>query len=232
MDKLGKIQRLKSPKGMISHNRTRLFSPQNTAYVCLNATWCGRLNHHKMATSSNNVLTHGMSGKVGDLIIFRQQNGKTVVTKLPKKSIKPLTQEQLDVHERFKLSSKYAKQAIADPVLRAKYATFIRGSQSVFNVAFADYFTPPTLSDASGIYNGEIGCLLSVKAIDNYEVQSVSLSIYLADETLLEQGEATMSIDGVTWEYVCITSTAEFATCTLKWSATDLANNTTVLDVT
>jgi hypothetical protein len=184
-----------------------------------------------MATSSNNVLTHGMSGKVGDLIIFKQQNGKTVVSKIPKKSAKPLTQEQLDVHERFKFASKYAKQAIQYPVLREKYANFVKGSQSVFNVAFADYFTPPTLSDASGIYNGEIGCLLSVKAIDNYEVQSVSLSIYLADETLLEQGEATMSINGVTWEYVCTTSTADFANCTLKWTATDLANNKPELTV-
>lgn len=184
-----------------------------------------------MATSSNNVLTHGMSGKVGDLIIFKQQNGKTVVTKLPKKSSKPLTQNQIDVHERFKFASKYAKQAIADPVLRAKYAGFVKGGQSVFNVAFADFFIPPILADASGVYNGEVGCELSVKAIDNYEVQSVSLSIYLADDTLLEQGEATMGIDGVTWNYACTTSTAEFATCTLQWSATDLANNITLLPI-
>ncbi|HEX7367868.1 MAG TPA: hypothetical protein VF273_12260 [Pelobium sp.] len=184
-----------------------------------------------MATSSRNVLTHGMSGKVGDLIIFKQQNGKTVVTKIPKKSTKPLTQEQLDVHERFKRSSKYAKQAIKDSVLKAKYEGFVKGSQSVFNVAFADFFTPPVLSDASGVYNGETGCVLSVKAVDNYEIQSVTLSIYLADETLLEEGEATMGVDGVTWNYVCTSNTAEFATCSLEWAATDLANNITLLTV-
>ncbi|HTN21089.1 MAG TPA: hypothetical protein VL125_11465 [Pelobium sp.] len=69
-------------------------------------------------------------------------------------------------------------------------------------MAFADFFTPPILSDASGIYNREIGCVLSVKAIDNYEVQTVALSIYLADETLLEESEAVKEIDGVTWKYI------------------------------
>lgn len=199
-------------------------------FVSISHGVVGKIN--KMATSNNNVLTHGMSGKVGDLIIFKQQNGKTVVTKIPKKKTIPPTQAQLDVNQRFKFASKYAKQAINDPVLKAKYTGFIKGSQSVFNVAFADFFTPPLLSDASGLYNGEIGCGLNVKAIDNYEVQSVSLSIYAADETLLEQGDATMGIDGVTWNYVCTASTAEFATCTLKWSATDLANNVTVLSIT
>jgi len=29
-----------------------------------------------MAESKNNVITHGLSGKLGDLIVFRNWNGK------------------------------------------------------------------------------------------------------------------------------------------------------------
>ena len=36
-----------------------------------------------MAKQSNNVVTHGLSGKVGDLLVFSQRAGKTVVGKAP-----------------------------------------------------------------------------------------------------------------------------------------------------
>jgi hypothetical protein len=36
-----------------------------------------------MAKQSGNVVTFGLSGKVGDLLIFRQVDGKTVVSKVP-----------------------------------------------------------------------------------------------------------------------------------------------------
>lgn len=37
-----------------------------------------------MAESKNNIVTHGLSGKVGDLLVFSQRNGKTIVSKAPK----------------------------------------------------------------------------------------------------------------------------------------------------
>ncbi|SDF09761.1 hypothetical protein SAMN05421825_1031 [Epilithonimonas hungarica] len=33
-----------------------------------------------MAESKNNIITHGLSGKVGDLIVFRQRSGDTIVS--------------------------------------------------------------------------------------------------------------------------------------------------------
>ena len=37
-----------------------------------------------MAQSKNNIVTHGLSGKVGDILVFSQRNGKTIVSKAPK----------------------------------------------------------------------------------------------------------------------------------------------------
>ncbi len=31
-----------------------------------------------MAQSKNNIITHGLSGKVGDIIVFSQRGGKTI----------------------------------------------------------------------------------------------------------------------------------------------------------
>jgi hypothetical protein len=36
-----------------------------------------------MARSSHNVVVHNLSGKVGDLLVFRQRHGKTFVRKYP-----------------------------------------------------------------------------------------------------------------------------------------------------
>ncbi|MDR1602299.1 MAG: hypothetical protein LBS42_07725 [Tannerella sp.] len=36
-----------------------------------------------MAKQKGNVVTHRLSGKIGDLLIFRQRAGKTVVAKVP-----------------------------------------------------------------------------------------------------------------------------------------------------
>ena len=34
-----------------------------------------------MAKSVNNIITHGLSGKIGDLLVFKQVDGKTIVSK-------------------------------------------------------------------------------------------------------------------------------------------------------
>ena len=34
-----------------------------------------------MAESKNNIITHGLSGKIGDLIVFSQRDGKTFAAK-------------------------------------------------------------------------------------------------------------------------------------------------------
>jgi hypothetical protein len=33
-----------------------------------------------MAKSKNNLVTHGLSGKIGDMLVFRQVGGETIVS--------------------------------------------------------------------------------------------------------------------------------------------------------
>lgn len=47
-----------------------------------------------MAKSKNNVVTHGLSGKIGDMLVFSQRNGQTIVGMAPKERTQPLSAKQ------------------------------------------------------------------------------------------------------------------------------------------
>ena len=90
-----------------------------------------------MAQVKYNVITHGLSGKVGDLVIFSQRHGKTILGKLKTQSATP-SEDQLAVREKFKLAARYAKSATNDPVINEIYASRAGGGVTPYNLAFAD----------------------------------------------------------------------------------------------
>lgn len=183
-----------------------------------------------MAISEQNVITYGLKGKVGDLLVFRKQNGKTVVSKMPAKSSVPPTQLQKDVNTRFRLASKFAKQALLDPTLAAKYLQMAKKGQKPFNAAFSDFFSLPELSNSAGIYDGQINTVLSVDATDNYDLKSVKVQIMDANDALIEQGEAIMQFNGVTFNYTCTVSNANATGCKWVFTASDWAGNHSILE--
>ncbi|MDR3297292.1 MAG: hypothetical protein LBS94_03555, partial [Prevotellaceae bacterium] len=73
-----------------------------------------------MATSKNNVVTHGLSGKIGDLLVFRQMGGKTIVSKVPEKS-NVVSDKQVAHRKRFQQAVIYAQGAVADPETKGLY---------------------------------------------------------------------------------------------------------------
>jgi len=95
-----------------------------------------------MAKQTNNVVTHGLSGKVGDLLVFSQRGGKTVVGKVPQKR-KSDTEQQKEHRRKFQRAVLYAKSALADPELREAYGKSAKTGQNGYNVAVADFFNAP-----------------------------------------------------------------------------------------
>jgi hypothetical protein len=51
-----------------------------------------------MAQFKDNIIIHGLSVKVGNILVFSQRNGKTIVGKVPRKSTKDDTPAQ-EVHK-------------------------------------------------------------------------------------------------------------------------------------
>ena len=90
-----------------------------------------------MAESKNNVLTHGLAGLVGDMIVFRNRGGKTFVSAKPKERTGEPTEIQKQHQGQFQEAILYAKTAITDPAKKAAYDDATTGGQTAYNVAVA-----------------------------------------------------------------------------------------------
>ena len=172
----------------------------------------------------------GMSGKLADLLVYRQWFGRTVVAKKPR-PISSMSDKQQAVRDKFKLGAAYARTAIADSATQAIYKAKTTPGQTPFNMALADYFTMPVIGDidVSG-YTGKVGDKIKVQATDDFMVKSVDVSIAHADGTLLEQGAAVADPDGVHWLYTATVANAALSGSKITVTAKDLPANATVGD--
>lgn len=189
------------------------------------------IKKNNMSKSSNNVVTHGLSGMVGGMLVFKQVNGKTIVAQRPRKSSKAPSTDQLERQQKFKEASLFAKSIIQDPLYKPLYESLAGNGKSSYNIAFADYFKSPVLSGAnlSG-YTGEIGQTITVQAIDDVKVQEVNVIVKKADGTVLESGEATLLPNGLDWKYECTVANAELSGTLVSFTARDVPGNVTVLE--
>jgi hypothetical protein len=87
-----------------------------------------------MAKSRNNVVTHGLSGKIG-MLVFRQVDGETIVSTMPEQSSE-LTEKQLAHRKRFQRAVLYGTIAVESPETKELYETLAaKKGRKVFNVA-------------------------------------------------------------------------------------------------
>ena len=179
-----------------------------------------------MAESKNNVITQGLSGTIGGLV-FSQRYGKTVVSTKPQK--KKLTSEKVkEQNERFQQATIYAKAALKDSNLKEAYAAQAAKRKGVtsYNVAVADMLQAPKIEKIDlSAYTGNIGDTIKVKAYDDFKVVSVTIHIYNADGTLVEEGDAVES--GMDWVYTATVENTNLAGDKIVVQATDIPANVT-----
>lgn len=187
----------------------------------------------KMAKSKRNVVTHGLSGLIGDLLVFRQRAGKTIVANRPKPSVKPPTTAMLKVRGMFRKAVIYATNIIQDLTRKAEYEKAAKNGQSAFNVAFADYLKGPEIEEDLSFanYTGQTGQKLVASIIDNFRVASVNFSIRDAGGDLIESGEAEQSEDGLDWVYTTTVDNPSFAGGVVIVKAYDQPGNETLVQV-
>ena len=175
-----------------------------------------------MAKSKHNVV-HGLSGKVGDLLLFIQRHGKTVVSKIPQRSTPP-SERQLEQRRRFQQAVFYGKAAIESPETAALYKAAAKKGKSPFNVAVADFLNAPDIVhvDLSG-YAGNAGDTILVDATDDFAVDSVSVKIVNANGPV-EEGEAVREV-GYRWIYTATQENGDTATSRITVTASDLPGN-------
>jgi hypothetical protein len=182
-----------------------------------------------MAKSRNNVITYGLSGKIGDILIFRQRDGQTIVAKVPNQS-KTLSEEQIKVRKRFQRATIYAKGAIADPELKELYEAEAKKQKGMtaYNVAVADFYHGPDIEvvDLSS-YSGTIGDEIRVIAHDNFAVKSVHVKITNADGSLVKEGYAVNSAGNI-WIYTASANNESLDGDKIVVTASDIPGNIAV----
>jgi hypothetical protein len=179
-----------------------------------------------MAKSKNNVVTYGLSGKIGNLLIFRQRNGQTVVSGIPKRS-KELSEKQKQHHKHFQEAIIYAKTATADPDTKAAYQSSAPKGLSAYNMAVADMLHAPDIEsiDLSN-YAGQPGDTIRIVAKDDFLVKNVHVSIINEDGSLVEDGNATPDASCLSWTFTATKKNENTTGDKIVITSSDLPGNT------
>lgn len=148
-----------------------------------------------MPRVKNNVIVRGLSGIFGGQIVFRQlRDGRTIAAAPPDFSKRVLSKDQKAHHSKFKEGAAYAKEAAKTKPI---YAQLAAGTmKTAYNVALADFFHPPVIHSVE-----RSEARLRIHASDDVMVSKVSVTIFGADETVLEKGDAVQEEGTKWWTY-------------------------------
>ena len=178
-----------------------------------------------MAKQSNNVVTHGLSGKIGDLLVFSQRAGKTVVSKVPHRTA-AATEKQMAHRRRFQQATIYGRTVQADPQLKELYGQAAKKGQTAYNIAVADMLQAPDIEriDLSG-YTGQPGDTIRIQVTDDFSVKEVKVTITNADGSLVEEGAATPDAIGYQWKYTATSANDDLDGDRIVITASDMPGN-------
>ena len=181
-----------------------------------------------MAIVKRNIIVEGLSGKLGDQVVFSQRGGKTIVSV---KAVQPEgvpTEGQVQQRTKFGQANRYAKQAMKNAPLKEAYEQQAKKGQNGFNVAMADYLNAPEIISLNGeAYSGAKDSPISITVTDDHMVAEVEVILYSAKGSVLEQGPAELDDNGVDWVYTTQKTNGELKGSKLVVRASDLPGNLT-----
>ena len=148
-----------------------------------------------MAKVVDNILVRGLSGKLGNQVVFRRlRDERTIVCNKPDFSNRKLSQGQKDQHQRFQAAAAYAREASrTNPI----YAQLAEGTlKNAYYVALGDWFHAPVIHCAE-----RQGETISIEATHDAMVASLWVMILNEAGKVIEKGQG-MRREGDWWEYV------------------------------
>lgn len=186
-----------------------------------------------MATTKNNVIVKGASGKFGRQIVFSQRAGKTIMSKPPLRTAPPTT-KQKEQQTKFARAAAYAKNALLDPTLKEAYTTEAKKRQDVspYNMAMTDYLRPPQITHVDySAYTGDAsGEKIFIEAADAFKITTLKVKITAANSSTLEEGNATLV--NSKWQYTTTATNTTLTGSKITLTATDRPGNTTTKEIT
>jgi hypothetical protein len=107
--------------------------------------------------------------------------------------------------------------------LKLDYQAAARPSQSAFNVVFNDAYKGPELSKLNtDAFAGNPGEIITVRAIDNFFIDSVRISILDSTGAVLEEGAATPNANGLDFSYTATQANASLVGTTIRTVAEEI----------
>src|SRR5215208_12975 len=177
-----------------------------------------------MAKVNDNLVTEGLSGKLGKRLVFRRgKGGATILSTRPTFSEdRVFNPTQVAQQSAFKEAIAYARDAKDQPI----YINKSNGTaKTSYNVAVADWFgVPEVLEIDTTEWTGAAGQTIRIKAQDDTHVAGVLVNIHGADDSLIEQGQAVKS-DGLWWAYTTTVTTTQTPEVRVTAVARDLPGN-------
>lgn len=151
-----------------------------------------------MAKVIDNLVTEGLSGKLGKRLVIRHmRDGRTVFATRPDYSNHEWTADQRSHHSRFQRAAAYARLASRTNPL---YAQLAAGTpRNGYNLALSDWLKPPIIHHVTQ----HPGCI-RVNVTDNVQVVEVRITISDEEGQTVAQGQA-VQVNDVDWEYATTT---------------------------
>jgi hypothetical protein len=153
-----------------------------------------------MAKPLLNSAFNALSGAI-DRWVYRQVNGRTFIARRPEPTENEPSEAQMAVRKRFRKAARYASDKALDPILGPAYLALAQArGRAVRALMMSDYLHAPVVTAVDlADFHGGVGDPIRVHAEDDVGVVSVDVEIRAADDTVLEQGAAT--VDGDKWVY-------------------------------
>jgi len=187
-----------------------------------------------MTKIKNNVITTGLSGKLGKQIVFRQWSGDTFLAKAPVRNQKLADNElRTAVKLRFKKAVVYAKKAIDDAELKKDYQSKCKVRQNAYNRAVQDFYDVPNVEEIDlSNYTGEPDSVVRIYATEDFRVSKVQVRIENQKSEPVETGFAKQEGNTNWWRFIATVSNPLSEGGKIIASAYDLPGNETIKEMT
>ncbi len=177
-----------------------------------------------MAKLELNALMHALHGTIGELVLVRE--GDNIYVRHRARSTPAPTEAQVNHTSRFGLASRWARQQLSDPALKAAYARVCRGHLTAHNVAVRDFMHAPVIESIRlEQYSGQAGDLIRIAASDDFKIVRLTVQIRPVEGEVAEEGEAHWNDVRGDWEYAGQTQIPAGTTVLIEAAAMDLPGN-------
>jgi len=157
-----------------------------------------------MSVVKDNIVTTGLSGKLGKQIVFRQWSGATFLAKAPVMNSSLITSEMYVKNKlRFKAATGYAKRVMNDPALKQFYKSRCKARQNAYAKAVQDFYVAPEIGEIDlSNYTGKANSFVRVFATDDFRVKDVHVQIEDEQNQEVETGFAVQEENSDWWKFI------------------------------